>query len=53
MVLFPEVQDKAQAQINSVVGEDRLPSFDDRDSLPYIEAVINETMRWHSPIPLG
>ncbi|OAX32461.1 cytochrome P450 [Rhizopogon vinicolor AM-OR11-026] len=53
MILFPEVQEKARAEIDSVVGEDRLPTFGDRDSLPYIEAIICETMRWHPPVPLG
>ncbi|KAJ8588502.1 cytochrome P450 [Rhizopogon salebrosus TDB-379] len=53
MILFPEVQEKALAEIDSVVGTDRLPTFGDRDSLPYIEAIICETMRWHPPVPLG
>ncbi|OAX44082.1 cytochrome P450 [Rhizopogon vinicolor AM-OR11-026] len=53
MILFPEVQEKARAEIDSVVGKDRLPTFGDRDSLPYIEAIICETMRWHPPVPLG
>ncbi|KAJ8588852.1 cytochrome P450 [Rhizopogon salebrosus TDB-379] len=53
MILFPEVQAKAQAEIDSVVGKDRLPDFGDRDSLPYIEAVICEALRWHPPVPLG
>ncbi|OJA10012.1 hypothetical protein AZE42_11863 [Rhizopogon vesiculosus] len=53
MILFPEVQEKARAEIDSVIGKDRLPTFGDRDSLPYIEAIICETMRWHSPLPLG
>ena len=33
MILFPEVQEKAQAEIDSVVDKDRLPTFDDRDPL--------------------
>jgi len=53
MILFPEVQEKAQAEIDSVVGKDRLPTFDDRDALPYIEAIICETLRWNPPVPLG
>jgi cytochrome P450 len=53
MVLFPEVQEKAQAEIDAVVGKDRLPTFGDRDALPYIEAIICETMRWNPPVPLG
>ena len=53
MVLFPEVQAKAQAELDAVVGSGRLPSFDDRDSLPYINAVWKEVLRWHSVLPLG
>jgi cytochrome P450 len=53
MVLNPDVQKKAQEEIDRVVGNDRLPNFDDRDSLIYVEAVIREVMRWHPPLPLG
>ena len=53
MALYPEVQKKAQAEIDSVVGPSRLPDFHDRPSLPYINAVIKETSRWNLVIPLG
>ena len=53
MAMYPEVQKKAQAEIDSVVGPNRLPNFEDRPSLPYINAVVKETMRWHVPAPLG
>ena len=52
MVLYPEVQKKAQAEIDAVVGSHRLPDFDDRPSLPYINAIVKESMRWHSVTPL-
>lgn len=51
MTLFPEVQKKAQAEIDAVVGPDRLPSFGDRDSLPYIEALAKEVLRWNAVVP--
>ncbi|KAG1858341.1 cytochrome P450 [Suillus tomentosus] len=47
MTLFPDVQKKAQDEIDAVVGSDRLPSFADRDSLPYIEALTKEIQRWN------
>ncbi|KAG1842028.1 cytochrome P450 [Suillus subalutaceus] len=53
MVLYPAVQRRAQAEIDSVVGEDRLPTFEDRASLPYVESVLRETLRWHPILPIG
>jgi cytochrome P450 len=47
MTLFPDVQKKAQAEIDDVVGSDRFPSFTDRDSLPYTEALVKEVLRWN------
>ncbi|KAG6329311.1 hypothetical protein ID866_9777 [Astraeus odoratus] len=53
MTLYPNVQKVAQAEIDAIVGFDRLPSFSDRDSLPYIEALVKEVLRWHVAGPLG
>ncbi|KAG2131537.1 cytochrome P450 [Suillus cothurnatus] len=53
MTLFPDVQKKAQAEIDAVVGPDRLPSFADRDSLPYTEALVTEVLRWNVVFPTG
>ncbi|GKU05619.1 unnamed protein product [Fusarium langsethiae] len=53
MLLFPDVQRKAQQEIDSVVGTDRLPHFEDRDSLPYVDALIKETLRWIPVTPMG
>ena len=47
MVLYPEVQKKAQAEIDAVVGTTRLPDFHDSPSLPYINAVVKESSRWN------
>ncbi|KAH7913775.1 cytochrome P450 [Hygrophoropsis aurantiaca] len=52
MVLYPEVQERAQALIDEVVGRDRLPTLEDRPSIPYIEAIIRETLRWAPILPL-
>ena len=51
--MHPEVQAKAQEQLDSVVGQDRLPEFDDMSSLPYIEAILLESLRWHPVAPIG
>ena len=53
MALHPEVQRKAQAEIDAVVGPNRLPDFQDRPSLPYINAVVKESSRWNLVTPLG
>ena len=53
MQLYPEVQRKAQAEIDSVVGKDRLPTFKDRDRLPYVNYVCWELFRWLPVVPLG
>jgi Cytochrome P450 len=53
MVLSPEVQKKAQAELDAVVGPNRLPEFEDRNNLPYINALCKEILRWHPLLPLG
>ncbi|SJL03018.1 related to cytochrome P450 CYP2 subfamily [Armillaria ostoyae] len=53
MLLYPEVQAKAQAEIDAVIGDDRLPRFDDRERLPYINALVLEVTRWHNVGPTG
>ncbi|PHH61250.1 hypothetical protein CDD81_628 [Ophiocordyceps australis] len=53
MVMFPEVQRKAQNELDCVVGTDRLPEITDRDNLPYIKALVSETHRWHPIAPTG
>lgn len=45
MVAFPDVQTKAQNELDRVVGRDRFPSFDDLDSLPYLDALLKELNR--------
>lgn len=56
MVLYPEVQRKAQAEIDAVIGPsanpNRLPTFSDRDKdLPYVNAIVKELHRWHTVVP--
>lgn len=53
MVLHPEVLLRAQNEIGTVIGSDRLPTFHDREKLPYIDAIIKECVRWETVIPLG
>jgi len=53
MVLNPKVMEKAQEELDRVVGKERLPEFSDRDNLPYIDAVVKEILRWNPPAPVG
>ncbi|SJK99770.1 uncharacterized protein ARMOST_03081 [Armillaria ostoyae] len=53
MVLYPEVYRKAQTEIDTVVGDSRLPSFEDMDSLPYLDAIIREIHRWGAGFTLS
>ncbi|KAJ8519711.1 hypothetical protein ONZ45_g3360 [Pleurotus djamor] len=52
MVLFPDVQEKAHAEIDRVLGS-RVPSLEDQPSLLYIQAMMWETLRWRPVVPLG
>ncbi|KAK2606571.1 hypothetical protein N8I77_005312 [Diaporthe amygdali] len=49
----PDVQKRAQQEIDEVVGAKRLPAQEDRASLPYINAVVKECLRWLPSVPLG
>ncbi|KAF9002581.1 cytochrome P450 [Cyathus striatus] len=53
MAMYPEVQKNAQAQIDTVVGKNRLPDYNDRPALPYINAMVKEAMRWQIILPLA
>ncbi|KKA21750.1 Cytochrome P450 oxidoreductase OrdA-like protein [Rasamsonia emersonii CBS 393.64] len=53
MMLHPEVQRKAQEEIDRVVGTERLPGVADREKLPYIDAIVKEVLRWNPVAPMG
>ena len=53
MALYPDVQRRAQEELDRVVGKGRLPDFSDQGSLPYVNAVVKELLRWHPVLPTG
>ncbi|KAH7010382.1 cytochrome P450 [Ilyonectria destructans] len=53
MCVFPEAQRKAQEEIEAVVGSQRTPTWDDEDRLPFVKAVVSETLRWRTVTILG
>lgn len=53
MIMFPDIQRKCQEEIDRVVGTGRLPTFEDRDNLPYVDAMLKELFRWNTVAPFG
>ncbi|KAH9975378.1 cytochrome P450 [Lactifluus volemus] len=53
MVTYPETQKRAQEELDSVVGRERIPTFLDSQNLPYICAMVKEAFRWRPMVPLG
>lgn len=53
MVIHPEVQRKVQQQLDDTLGMQRLPTFADREKLPFINWVVWECLRWNPVLPLG
>ena len=49
----PELQEKARDEIDAVVGRERLPTFEDRPRLPFIDAMCKEVLRWRPVLPIG
>ncbi|ESK85937.1 cytochrome p450 [Moniliophthora roreri MCA 2997] len=53
LIVFPDVQRKAQAEIDGVVGRERMPTLSDIKDLPYIQALIKEIHRFHPVLPIA
>ena len=53
MMIYPHVQDRAQKELDLVVGRDRLPQFEDWSDLAYTSALVKEALRWKAVSPLG
>jgi cytochrome P450 len=53
MLAYPSVQARAHAELDEVVGRARPPTFVDIPFLPYIRAIVKETLRWSPSVPFG
>jgi cytochrome P450 len=56
LLMHPEVQERARVELDSVLGtgsDARLPDYSDRDDLPYLSAIVSETLRFYPITPLG
>lgn len=49
----PSIQRKAQEEIDRIVGSDRLPTFEDRNAMPYVTGIVWESLRWNPVAPLA
>jgi len=53
MILHPDIQKKAQEELDRVTGKDRLPLISDRPNLPYIRSIMAEVFRMAPAFPLS
>ncbi|KAJ6463026.1 cytochrome P450 [Mycena vitilis] len=53
MALYPDIQATAQAELDTVLADGRPPRLSDRSSLPYVECVLREVLRWKPVVPIG
>jgi|SRR5579859_5684547 len=53
LITHPWVQDKAHAELDAVVCQDRMPGFEDEKNLPYIRCIVKEILRWRPTVILG
>jgi len=53
MALHPDIQRRAQAEVDEVIGKNKLPTASDRERLPYVSAVIKEVLRFAPVARLG
>ena len=46
LTTFPEIQKKLQAEVDRVVGRDRVPNYEDLANMPYVKAFVRESLRF-------
>jgi cytochrome P450 len=52
-LLHPKIQTAAQRELDAVTNRERLPTFEDRPALPFVDAICKELLRWMPAVPLG
>jgi hypothetical protein len=52
-LLRPEIQTIAQKELDAVTRRERLPTFEDRSRLPFVDAICKEILRWRPVVPMG
>jgi len=48
---YPDIQEKVYNEILSVIGPDKIPTYEDLDKLVYLDCFIQEVLRLHAPVP--
>jgi cytochrome P450 len=52
-LLRPEIQTIAQKELDVITRRERLPTFEDRSRLPFVDAICKEILRWRPVVPMG
>ncbi|KAJ1308479.1 hypothetical protein OPQ81_004183 [Rhizoctonia solani] len=52
LIGYPEVQRRAHEELDAMYNEETLPRWKDEQALPFVRAIIKETIRWRPPLPL-
>uniref|UniRef100_A0A674KAV1 Cytochrome P450 2J2-like n=1 Tax=Terrapene triunguis TaxID=2587831 RepID=A0A674KAV1_9SAUR len=53
MAVYPKIQEKVQTEIDTVIGQSRQPMMDDKENMPYTNAVLNEVQRMGNVVPIN
>uniref|UniRef100_A0A3Q3JIS2 Cytochrome P450, family 2, subfamily Y, polypeptide 3 n=1 Tax=Monopterus albus TaxID=43700 RepID=A0A3Q3JIS2_MONAL len=53
LIKYPDIQEKMQHEIDTVIGKGRCPNMEDRKSLPFTDVVIHEVQRFLDIAPFS
>uniref|UniRef100_A0A3P8TWM4 Cytochrome P450, family 2, subfamily X, polypeptide 9 n=1 Tax=Amphiprion percula TaxID=161767 RepID=A0A3P8TWM4_AMPPE len=53
LMKYPHIQERCQQEIDEVLGGKSQASYDDRNNMPYMQAVIHEIQRMSNTVPLS